>query len=195
MTEQLGDREAHKVIRAHNAIVRRELAAHGGREVELQGDGFLAAFWCARRALDCAIAIQQAFATYNETHPERPIRVRIGLHTGEAIPDAGRFFGRTVIVAARIASAALGAEILMSSFLKEVAEGAGEFCFGRERELELKGLTGRHRVCAVEWDGGDFAQASPPRIPAQPLDWARPWRSMNGEAKAQVPRPAAYATT
>src|SRR4029077_15658304 len=55
MTERLGDLRAHKVIRDHNAIVREQVKAHGGVEVELQGDGFLLAFPRAADALGCAI--------------------------------------------------------------------------------------------------------------------------------------------
>jgi class 3 adenylate cyclase len=62
MTERLGDLRAREVIRRHNAIVRRELEANTGYEVELQGDGFLLAFASARKALHCAIAIQRALA-------------------------------------------------------------------------------------------------------------------------------------
>src|SRR5262249_36248465 len=111
MTERLGDLEAHKVVRAHNAVVRDEVRRHGGVELELQGDGFLLAFDDPARALLCAVAIQRDLGAYSASHPEQPIRVRIGLHRGEAIRDAEKFFGRTVILAARIASQAHGAEI------------------------------------------------------------------------------------
>jgi class 3 adenylate cyclase len=152
MTERLGDLEAREVIRRHNAVVREQLSAHGGYEVELQGDGFLLAFSSARSALLCAIAIQRAFAAYSEAHPDEPIRVRIGLHTGEALKDADKFFGKTVILAARIASVARGGEILASSLLKELTESTGDLRFGAAREVDLKGLSERQRVHAVEWE-------------------------------------------
>jgi class 3 adenylate cyclase len=152
MTERLGDLEAREVIRTHNAIVREQVAAHGGYEVELQGDGFLLAFSSARRGLLCAIAIQRAFAAYSEAHPDEPIRVRIGLHTGEALKDVDKFFGKTVILAARIASVARGGEILASSLLKELTESTGDLRFGAAREVDLKGLSERQRVHAVEWE-------------------------------------------
>jgi class 3 adenylate cyclase len=151
MTERLGDLAAREVIRRHNAIVREQLAAHEGYEVELQGDGFLLAFPSARRALLCAIAIQRAFAAYSEAHPEEPIRVRIGLHTGEALRDADRFFGKTVILAARIAGQARGGEILASALLKKLTESTGDLRFGKGREVELKGISERQRLHAVEW--------------------------------------------
>lgn len=152
MTERLGDQAAHKVIQAHNAIVRQQAAAHGGFEVELQGDGFLLAFASARRALRCAIAIQRAFAAYSQQHPEQPIRVRIGLHTGEAIREAERFFGKAVILAARIAAQAGGGEILVSALVKQLTESAGEFRFDAGREAALKGLAGTHRLFGVRWE-------------------------------------------
>ena len=68
------------VIREHNAVVRAQLSAHGGHEVELQGDGFLLAFDDPERALRCAVAIQRAFDERNRS--AEPIRVRIGLHAG-----------------------------------------------------------------------------------------------------------------
>ncbi|MCH7713316.1 MAG: adenylate/guanylate cyclase domain-containing protein, partial [Chloroflexi bacterium] len=74
-----------------------------------------------------------------------------GLHTGEAIKDAGDFFGRNVILASRIADQAHGGQILVSSLLKELVESAGDLTFGEEREVELKGLPGPHRVYPVEW--------------------------------------------
>jgi class 3 adenylate cyclase len=140
------------VIRAHNAIVREELAAHGGYEVELQGDGFLLAFSSSRDALRCAIAIQRAFAAHSERNPERTIRVRVGLHRGEVLKDADRFFGRTVILAARIAGQAEGGEILVSSHLKELTESTGDLGFGAAREVKLKGISETQRVHAVEWE-------------------------------------------
>jgi class 3 adenylate cyclase/predicted Ser/Thr protein kinase len=151
MTERLGDLRAREVIRRHNAIVRSAVSAHGGYEVELQGDGFLLAFASARRGLRCAIAIQGAFAADAEHHADEPIRVRIGAHTGEALKDADHFFGRTVILAARIASVATGGEIVVSSLLKELTEHTGDLRFENGREVALKGISGAQRVYSVAW--------------------------------------------
>jgi class 3 adenylate cyclase len=108
------------------------------------------AFQSARCALQYAVDIQHAFAQHNEG-AEEPIRVRIGLHTGEAIKEADDFYGKNVILAARIAGEAEGGEILVSSLLKEVTESAGDIEFGERREADLKGLAGRHRVFQVAW--------------------------------------------
>ncbi len=148
-TERLGDHRAQEVIRVHNAIVREQVAAYQGFEVKSEGDGFMLAFSSARRALDGAIAIQQTLAAYNSENPAEPIRVRIGLHTGEAIREGADFFGKTVILGARIASQAGGGEILVSSLLKALVESSGEFEFGESRDVQLKGLAGTHEVFEV----------------------------------------------
>jgi len=150
ITERLGDRRWLELLRAHNVIVREQVAAHEGFEVKSEGDGFMLAFQSARRGIECGVDIQRAFAERNESARE-PIRVRIGLHTGEAIKEADDFFGKNVILAARIAGQAQGGEILVSSLLKELTESGGDIAFGEGREVELKGLSGQHRVFEVEW--------------------------------------------
>jgi class 3 adenylate cyclase len=152
INERLGDARWIELLRDHNAIVREHVAAHGGYEVKSQGDGFMVAFSSARRALDCAATIQRAFAARNATRPDQPLRLRIGLHSGEAIREGDDFFGRHVNIAARVAAEARGGEVLVSSLLKGLAEGAGDFSFGDGRDTELKGLSGTHRIFSLEWE-------------------------------------------
>jgi class 3 adenylate cyclase len=152
IAERLGDRRWMQVLRAHNAIVREQLAAHGGFEVKSQGDGFMCAFQSARRALLCAIAIQRALAAYNEQQVQEPLRIRIGLHAGEAIKEADDFFGKNVILASRIAAQAQGGEILVSSLVRELTHSSGDIRFGDHREVELKGLSGLHALHEIRWD-------------------------------------------
>ena len=102
--ERLGDVRAQEVLHTYNVIIRQQIAAHQGFEVKSEGDGFMLAFSSARRALECAIAIQQTLAAHNAENADEPIKVRIGLHTGEAIKEGDDFFGKSVILAARIAS-------------------------------------------------------------------------------------------
>jgi class 3 adenylate cyclase/tetratricopeptide (TPR) repeat protein len=158
MTERLGDQQWLHVLREHNRMVREQLAAHGGFEVKSQGDGFMIAFQSARRALHCAVAVQRAFAAYNEQHQDDLLRVRIGLHAGEAIKEADDFFGKNVILAARIAAQAQGGEILVSSLVKELTHSSGDIRFEPGRETALKGLNGTYTVHSVDW-----AAAPPPR--------------------------------
>jgi class 3 adenylate cyclase len=151
MTERLGDQRWVQLLRTHNTIVREHIVVHGGFEVKSQGDGFMVAFASARRALLCAIDVQRAFASHATQYPDEPLNVRIGLHTGEAIKEADDFFGKNVILASRIANAARGGEILVSSLFKELTESAGEFAFGPSRDVELKGLSSTRRVFPVVW--------------------------------------------
>jgi class 3 adenylate cyclase len=150
-TEELGDQRWMEVLREHNAIVREQLSAHGGFEVKSEGDGFMLAFQSARKALQCAMAMQKAFEERNNGDAELPIRVRIGLHTGEVIKEGDDFFGKHVNLAARIASQATGGEILVSSLLKELTSSGGDIAFDGGRDVELKGLSEPQRVYAVAW--------------------------------------------
>jgi class 3 adenylate cyclase len=94
-------------------------------------------------------------ATGSEASPlqrsETEIRVRIGLHTGEAIKEGEDFFGKNVILAARIAAQARGGEVLVSSLLKALVDSAGDIAFGETRAVELKGLFGTHEIHEVKW--------------------------------------------
>ena len=149
-TEELGDQRWMEVLREHNAIVREQLAAHEGFEVKSEGDGFMLAFQSARKALQCAIETQKAFAKRAETS-DVPLSVRMGLHTGEMIKEGDDFFGKHVNLAARIAGQATGGEILVSSLLRELTASGGDIEFGEPRSVELKGLTGDQEMYPVSW--------------------------------------------
>jgi len=167
-TERLGDERWLEVLRGHNAIFRRLVAEHGGTEVKNQGDGFMLVFPDSARALRCAAAIQLELAVTELAEGER-LRVRMGLHAGEVISEEGDFFGRSVILAARIAAAAAGGEILVSDELRERAvrggaeagDGGAEVEFDAGSEIELKGLAGTHRVHRAEWRRGRPLESAP----------------------------------
>ena len=147
---RLGDRAWLEVIQRHNKVIEELTAAHGGAVVETQGDGSMLAFPSARGAVACAEAIHRGIARVFADHVP-PIRVRIGIHTGDAIKDAEHFFGTTVHPAARVASQAVGGEVLVSSVVYELVHGAAtELTFHDGREVELKGIPGRHRLYALD---------------------------------------------
>ena len=83
--------------------------------------------------------------------PEQPIRIRIGLHTGEAIRDEDKFFGKTVIHVFRVADLAARDEILISGYVKELLGERGGFAFEDEPNVPLKGFSGEHPVTRVGW--------------------------------------------
>ena len=126
LTEQLGDRRAMDILREHNTMIRQRIGRCGGHEIKAQGDGFMIAF-SRSRALECAVGIQDDFEARNLSKPDMPIRVRLGLHSGEAVQDGNDFLGGAVILAARIAQQAAGGEILVSSVLKDLCDLSGEF--------------------------------------------------------------------
>ena len=141
LNARLGDVRWLELLRMHHAIVRREVRQHDGFEVKAQGDGFMIALPSARRGAHCALAIQRAIKAELGTHPEGPIRVRIGMHSGEAMrDDDDDFYGRNVSLAARIAEHARADEVLASAVVKQLAESAGDIRFTEERVVELKGL-------------------------------------------------------
>jgi class 3 adenylate cyclase len=150
LTERLGDQRWLEVLEAHNSVVRAQLGEHGGYEVKSQGDGFMVAFPSARQAVQCAIDVQRVL-TRRAANGELPLRVRIGIHTGEAIQRDGDFYGKSVILAARIAGRAQGGEILVSSLVQQLLEPSGDRRFKDAGETELKGLSGKERLYRVAW--------------------------------------------
>ena len=151
ITARLGDQRWLEVLREHDRIVRDGVRRHGGRIVKSQGDGFMACFKSARASVLAGVVIQQDTRVHGEAHPDASLRVRIGIHTGEAISARdGDLFGRHVVLAARIADAALGGEILVSSRVREITLGRGDLVFGPARPVNLKGL-GEHVVHDVLW--------------------------------------------
>ncbi len=152
INERLGDERWVAILREHNAVVGEQARAHGGAIVKHRGDGYMVAFAQPRAAVLCAVAIQRAIAARNAAHPQAAIAVRIGLHTGSPVREGADFFGVDVTFAARIADdVARGGEIVVSSRLSELLADGDGMDFADDREVELKGLAGTHRVYAIGW--------------------------------------------
>ena len=149
VNESVGDDRFLPVLREHHDIVTSSTRTHGGDVVKSAGDGFMLAFPSARRAVECAVAIQRRLADVHSD--EIPLLVRMGLHTGEPTRMAEDFYGRDVAYAARVGAAAAGGEILVSSLVKSLVESSGSFAFEPPRELELKGFDGPQSVFALRW--------------------------------------------
>jgi class 3 adenylate cyclase len=150
--ERLGEGRWIHVLRDHSSIVRQLVGGYEGMVVKSQGDGFMCSFVSAHSALRCAIEMQRTFAGHSVPELGQPLRVRIGLHAGFVIADADDFFGRNVVLAARIADHAKGGEVLVSSILKQYTETDPSFRFEDRGEFTFKGLLGEHEVYAVDWD-------------------------------------------
>ena len=148
LNERLGDDRWVAALGVHDALVRKQVARHGGHVVKAQGDGFMIVFGEPLDAVRCAMAVQQSLG--GERRLRRlEVRVRIGAHVGETVVRDRDYFGRNVAMAARIANAAEGGEVLVSDDLHAALVDASEIEFVPAGELEFKGFTGRHAVWRV----------------------------------------------
>ena len=130
---QLGDAAWKQRLAEHNRIVRRQLAQHGGREVDTTGDGFLAAFTSAEAALRAAISICDAVRAAG-------VEIRAGVHTGEVdLVEGGNLRGIAVHETARIMAAA-GAGTVYTSALTRMLASAGGLTFRSVGTHALKGF-------------------------------------------------------
>ena len=114
-----------QVLAGHRRLVQAAIAACGGHEVDTQGDAFFAVFASARQAVLCALEIQRALAAQDWPGGAR-VRVRIGVHTGQAVPAGGGYTGLAVHRAARICAAARGGQVLVSQPTRDLIEDEEE---------------------------------------------------------------------
>jgi adenylate cyclase len=150
----LGDMAWLALLDRHHELVSAHVSAHRGRIVKHQGDGYMLCFRSARGAIVAAIGIQRDLTRHGEAFPDQSTHVRMGVHTGEVLSrDDGDLFGRHVVIAARIGALAAGAEILVSSLVRQIVEPRGDLVFTSPREVELRGLGLIETVHAVDWHG------------------------------------------
>ena len=162
-----GDEVARKILGAHEQLVRRLVAEHGGHEIKSLGDGFMVAFASARRAVSCAVSIQRAFD--EETRASRSeTRLRIGLNSGEVIEQNGDLLGAAVNAAARIAAKAAGGQILVASVVKDLAGVVPEVSFANRGRFRLKGFPERWQIFEVVWRQAP-ANAAPVLVERPPM--------------------------
>jgi DNA-binding NarL/FixJ family response regulator/class 3 adenylate cyclase len=152
MLERLGQARWLAALAEYEALLDATIRDHGGTLIKAIGDGHLVAFPSARAALRCAVDVQRALPL--DSAPD--LRVRMGMHTGEPAVREDDLHGRTVVKAARIAGMAQGGQILVSGIVRELAQADedldDEIWFEESREVELRGLRGRHVVLAVGWE-------------------------------------------
>jgi class 3 adenylate cyclase len=151
---KLGDEVWFEVLQRHGRLFEAHVGAHGGRIVKHQGDGYMLCFRSARSALLSAIGVQRDLSGTAWSPPGQELRVRVGVHLGEVVvDDEGDLFGKHVVVASRIGALAEGAEILVSSLVRQIAEPRGDIRFHSPREVELRGIGGAETVWSVDWRG------------------------------------------
>jgi len=154
MMQRLGDERGRDVLREHERITRGVLKSHGGSEIKTGGDGFMMSFGSVTKAIECAIALQRAFATHSEPNagaePVEALHVRVGLNAGEPIAEDNDLFGSTVILASRIAAQAGAGEILVPDTVRGLCSGKG-FVFADRGEFVPKGFDEAVRLYEVRW--------------------------------------------
>jgi hypothetical protein len=149
LNDRLGDERAIAILRTHNGVIRQALEQFQGREVKHTGDGFMASFTSATRAVECAIAIQRELAHQN-TGADNPIRVRMGLSAGEPVEEHKDLFGSAVQLAARVCAHAGPGQILAPNVIRELCIGKG-FLFADQGEQALRGFEEPRRIYEVAW--------------------------------------------
>jgi class 3 adenylate cyclase len=154
LTQRLGDAAAQELLRTHNDLVREALKSQGGSEIKHTGDGIMASFSTASKALDCAIAVQRAFASRNEEMPAEAIRVRVGLNAGEPVVEEHDLFGTAVQMAARVCAHAEPGQIVAANVVRELAAGKG-FLFSDIGDVTLRGFEDPVRLYEVRWREDD----------------------------------------
>ena len=144
-----------EVLTDHQRLLRAAFAAHGGHEVDTQGDSFFVAFASARDAVLAALDGQRALLSHS--WPEGvAVRVRMGLHTGQAVATDGRYTGLAVHRAARIGAAGHGGQVLLSQATQTLLEDEEEDLHIAMRDLgeqQLKDLERPVRLYQATTDG------------------------------------------
>jgi class 3 adenylate cyclase len=136
--ERIGDAAWRDLLLRYNARMRADLNAYRGREITTTGDGFLATFDSATRAVRCGVAMVRS-AT------ELGLSIRVGVHTGEVELIGGNARGVAVHTAARVMSVASGGEVLVTATTRDLVEGSG-LSLTDAGAHELKGLSGLRQV-------------------------------------------------
>jgi class 3 adenylate cyclase len=147
------------VLAEHHRLLGAVWAAHGGAEVDTEGDAFFVAFASVSAAVAAATGAQHALAGHAWPHG-RPVRVRIALHTGEPQQHDGTYWGIDVRYAARLCSAAHGGQVLLSAATRALVPDADVEDLG---EHALKDFTAPRTLFHLVVAGGAALSSPPPR--------------------------------
>jgi predicted ATPase/class 3 adenylate cyclase len=151
LLRRLGDRYG-EALSIQRALLRACFAEYGGHEMGTEGDSFFVVFQSADAAVSCCVAAQRALA--GQAWPEGvPVRVRMGLHSGEPTPHENNYMGMDVHRAARIAATAHGGQVVLSEATRRLAASrlaaSGLAASGLAAEVSVRDL-GFHRLKDIE---------------------------------------------
>jgi len=139
ITSRFGDDAGMAMLAVHDQIVRDALVRNCGREVKHTGDGIMASFISAAGAVRCACQVQGELRDHNNSGPDFPVIVRIGISAGEPVEQHEDLFGSSVQLAARLCQQAEPGQILVSSVIADLCIGKG-LRFIEAGECQLKGF-------------------------------------------------------
>jgi predicted ATPase len=153
LLQALGDHYG-ELLEDHRRLLRAAFAAHGGVEVDTEGDSFFVAFGEAPDAVEAAVDAQRALGSF-PWEQGAAISVRMGLHTGTPNPVPGNYWGLDVHRAARISSAAHGGQILVSEETLNLAgeRGKSDYDYWDLGRHHLKDLTEPEHLFQIVGDG------------------------------------------
>ena len=147
-----GDADADDILKLQAGIVHDKVMAFGGRVRKSLGDGFLISFPSAVAAVRAAAAIQGALRKHNAADPQRPVEIRIGIHTGQVTEHDGDLYGQAVHAAARVMAEAVGGQILTSDEVRKHSEPQVDWSFLDSGLFWLRGFPERWRLYEVSWN-------------------------------------------
>lgn len=148
--EAHGDTAAAALLSAYRDLVRETVARFAGAEIKTEGDSFYVAFDAASGAVECGLALIDAAAAASRDHPERPIRVGVGIHAGETIEMDGGYVGSAVNVAARVCSVARAGEVAISETVQGLVRTGLPVHFVLRGTPKLKGIEQPIAIYAVK---------------------------------------------
>src|SRR5262245_2265004 len=161
----IGDQAWRHLMEWHDRLVDQVLGEHHGEIMDRAGDGIFAAFDNPGDALRCAVTLQQRLATHRIEHGFAP-SLRIGVHADRAVPMKGKYTGRGVHLAARVASIAGPGEIIVTASTATAADAP----LRQRREVLLKGLPDPVEVGVLHWEGAVGPEARSSRLRRDALD-------------------------
>jgi SARP family transcriptional regulator, regulator of embCAB operon len=142
----IGDQAWRHLLEWHDRLIDQVIGEHRGEIMDRAGDGVFAAFDHPRDAVRCAVTLQQRLATHRVEHGFAP-SLRIGLHADRAVPVRGKYTGRGVHLAARVAAIAGPGEIVLTRSTATAADAT----LHHRREVLLKGLPDPVEVGILHW--------------------------------------------
>ena len=145
LTERLGERAAHALLSEHRRAVETVAREQGGLVLKALGDAVLSVFPSADAALHCSTVLQQHF----DDDTRSPVHVRIAVHTGPVLRQGDSMYGRTMIVAFRVADRALAGDVVVTAEARAAARTSWRF--DAPELVQMKGIAEPQEVARLRW--------------------------------------------